>query len=354
MTLENSVRPSYPLPGNESSDTLAAALSGDPGAFASLTEPFRKELLSHCYRMLGSLEDAEDQVQETFLRAWRRLETYQGRATLRAWLYKIATNACLDALDRRPRRSLPTELSSPSDPARPPDPPVYEPVWIEPFPDELLAPSEAGPEARYESLESISFAFLIALQELPPRQRCALILGDVLDWQAAEIAGVLDISVSAVNSLLHRARSTLKGHYPRKSLPKPAPADERQEQLLERYLRAWEMADIDGIVSMLTRDATFPMPPLPAWYQGREAIRAFIEATSLAGEAAGRWRLLPIRANGRPGFAFYLRIEDTGKYLPFALQVLEFEGESLSDVITFGTPGLFPAFGLPSEVEVKV
>jgi RNA polymerase sigma-70 factor (ECF subfamily) len=229
---------------------------------------------------------------------------------------------------------------------------VNDPVWLEPFPDELLAPLEASPESRYESLESISFAFLIALQELPARQRCALILGDVLDWHAAEIAGALDVSVSAVNSLLHRARSTLKGRYPSKASARPAPADERQVQLLERYLRAWEAADIEVIVSMLTEDATFPMPPLPAWYQGRAAIRAFIQATSLAGEAAGRWRLRPIRANGQPGFAFYVRDENTGKYLPFALQILTFEGELLSEVITFGNPGLFPTFGLPAELPV--
>ena len=350
MAPDASARSSPPPAGEEYPDTLAAALAGDPAAFASLTGSFRNELLTHCYRMLGSLEDAEDQVQETLLRAWRRLETYQGRASIRAWLYKIATNTCLDALSRRPKRSLPAELSPPVDPSIPPGPPVYEPVWIEPYPDELLAPLEAGPEARYDSRESISFAFMIALQELPPRQRCALILGDVLDWQAAEIAGALDISVSAVNSLLHRARSTLKQRYSHKAVEKPYPTEERQKQLLERYLRAWETADIDGIVSMLTEEATFPMPPLPSWYQGRAAIRAFILATSLAGEAAGRWRLLPIRANGQPGFAFYVRDENTGIYLPFALQVLTFAGELLSDVTTFGTPGLFPAFDLPDEV----
>jgi RNA polymerase sigma-70 factor, ECF subfamily len=338
------------MTGSESQEDLSAALAGDQEAFASLTEPFRKELLAHCYRMLGSLEDAEDQVQETILRAWRRLETYQGRASLRAWLYKIATNACLDVLERRPRRSLPPDRSAPSSPSSPPDPEVNEPVWIEPFPDDLLAPLEAGPEARYESLESISFAFMIALQELPPRQRCALILGDVLDWQAAEIAGVLEVSVSAVNSLLHRARSTLKGHYPVHPAAQPMPADERQKKLLERYVHAWETADVEAIVLMLTEDAAFPMPPLPSWYRGRAAIRAFIEATSLEGEAAGRWRLLPVRANGQPGFAFYLRDENAGKYLPFALQVLKFDGELLCEVITFGTPGLFPAFNLPLEL----
>ena len=332
------------------SKNLEAALTGDSAAFASLTEPFRKELLTHCYRMLGSMEDAEDQVQETLLRAWRRLQTYQGKGTLRAWLYKIATNACLDVLAKLPRRSLPNKIYPPADPSIPPQAPMNEQVWIQPYSDELLAPVEASPEARYESRESISFAFMIALQDLPPRQRCALILGDVLDWQAAEIAETLDVSVSAVNSLLHRARSILKQRYPRESAEKTHLTEERQKQLLERYLHAWETADIDGIVSMLIEEAAFPMPPLPSWYQGRAAIRAFLMVTSLAGDAAGRWRLLPIYANGLPGFAFYLREENTRMYLPFALQVLSFEGELLSTVTTFGTPELFPAFSLPASL----
>lgn len=350
MTPDAVDRSFHPTSDEKYTDTLAAALDGNPEAFASMTEPHRKELLTHCYRILGSLEDAEDKVQETFLHAWRRLQTYQGKGSLRSWLYKIATNTCLDALAQRPKRSLPVELYSPADPSTPPEPPVNEPVWLEPYPDELLAPVEASPEARYDSHESISFAFMIALQELPARQRCALILGDVLDWQAVEIAEALDTSVSAVNSLLHRARSILKQRYPHKAVEKPNLTEEQQKQLLERYLRAWETADIEGIVSLLTEEATFPMPPLPSWYQGRTAIRAFLLATSLAGDAADRWRLLPIRANGLPGFAFYMREENTGKYLPFALQVLSFEGELLSDVTTFGTPRLFPAFNLPSNL----
>jgi RNA polymerase sigma-70 factor, ECF subfamily len=350
MTSNASDRFSHPTSGEDHQNLLAAALAGDRVAFASLTEPYRKELLSHCYRMLGSLEDAEDQVQETFLRAWRRLHTYQSKGSLRAWMYKIATNACLDVLAKRPKRSLPVELYPPADPSTSPGLPMNEPVWIQPYPDELLAPVESGPEARYESRESISFAFMIALQDLPARQRCALILGDVLGWPAAEIAEVLGITVSAVNSLLHRARSILKKRYPRKDAVKPYLTEERQKQLLERYLHAWEIADIDGIVSMLTEEANFPMPPLTSWYQGRAAIRAFILKTSLAGEASGRWRLLPIRANGLPGFAFYLREENTGEYLPFALQVLSFANELLSDVTTFGYPELFPAFNLPASL----
>lgn len=344
-------RHSHSETGRESTTTLSAARAGDQAAFASLIEPYRNELLTHCYRMLGSLEEAEDQVQETLLRAWRRLETYEGRASLRAWLYKIATNACLDALRRRPKRSLPAELCAPSDPSAPPDPPVMEPVWIEPYPDELLAPPEASPEARYEARESISLAFMVALQELPARQRCALILGDVLDWQAAEIAEALDTSTSSVNSLLQRARTTLKQRYQRPTAQLHQPTDKKLDQLLDRYLLAWETADIETIVAMLTEDATFPMPPLSSWYQGRNTIRDFIAATSLAGQAAGRWKLVPIRANNVPGFAFYVLDEGAGKYIPFALQLLQFEGELLSDVTTFGAPQLFPAFKLPAVLE---
>lgn len=333
-------------------ELLAAARDGDAGAFTSLTEPHRRELTTHCYRMLGSLQDAEDMVQETYLRAWRRLDTYEGRASFRAWLYKISTNACLDLLERRPKRTLPAGRSASGDPSTPPQPPVTDPIWIEPFPDELLAPSETNPEARYDAHESISLAFLVALQALPPRQRSVLILDDVLDWTAEEISGILGISLSAVNSLLYRARSTLKQRYPagRRVSSDSALVDDRMKQLLEQYLQAWESADIEGIVSMLKEDAAFPMPPMPVWYQGREAIRAFISATILAGDARGRWRLMPVRANGRHGFAFYRLDETSQKYTPFAIQVLSFQGDLLEDVTTFGYPFLFPAFGLPAEI----
>ena len=193
MSHDTVYRSSQSTPDEKYLDALAAALNGNPEAFASITEPHRKELMTHCYRILGSLEDAEDNVQETFLRAWRRLQTYQGKGSLRSWLYKIATNVCLDTLAHRPKRSLPVELYPPADPSLPPEPSVNAPVWLEPYPDELLSPVDASPEALYESRESISFAFMIALQELPVRQRCALILGDVLDWRAVEIANTLAI-----------------------------------------------------------------------------------------------------------------------------------------------------------------
>src|SRR5512135_253769 len=192
---------------------LAAARAGDQREFSRLTEPYRHELQLHCYRILGSLQDAEDIVQETLLRAWRRLETYEGRAPLRAWLYKIATNACFDALNKRPRRVLPTAQYAPADPRQPFAPPVAEPIWLEPYPDDLIAEPEAGPEARYSLRESVSLAFLAALQSLPARQRAALILCDVLDWHASEVSELLEITVSAVNSALHRARVTMQQQY---------------------------------------------------------------------------------------------------------------------------------------------
>jgi RNA polymerase sigma-70 factor, ECF subfamily len=330
---------------------LQAALAGDQAAFSLLVEPHRSELLTHCYRMLGSLQDAEDQVQETLLRAWRRLDTYAGRASFRAWLYKIATNACLDALKRRPRRCLPPDLR----PASPPtevQPPVNDPIWLEPFPDELLAPQDSGPEARYEALEGITLAFLSALQRLPPRQRSVLIFCDVLDWPADEVAGLLDTTPSAVNSMLYRARRSLAQHYSgrQEQDDQPILLDEETTRLLRRYVDAWEMADIETLVALLREDASFPMPPRPLWYYGRPDIRALITGVILAGEAVGRWHLLPARANGRQAFGLYVLNETRDGYTAYAIQVLTFQDGLLADVTTFGFPELFPFFGLDQEI----
>ncbi|MGE5124594.1 MAG: sigma-70 family RNA polymerase sigma factor [Acidobacteriaceae bacterium] len=329
--------------------TLAAARRGDREAFSNLTEPHRLELLTHCYRMLGSIEDAEDQVQETFLRAWRRLDTYEGRASFRAWLYKIATNACLDTLKGRPKRLLPPEITAPIRPSDPLPPPREAALWIEPFPEDLLAPTSTNPEARFDAYEGISLAFLVALQVLPSRQRSALILKDVLDWPMAEIADALGSTQSSVASVLHRARETMKQrHITRKResyrMSKP---DDRTRELLERYMHAWEAADIDGIVSLLTEEATFPMPPFPLWVRGKASIHDFISRAILSGEAHDRFRLIPIRANGQPGYAFYQKDELTRAYHPFALQVLTIEGNRISDATTFGFPSLFRFFNLP-------
>jgi RNA polymerase sigma-70 factor (ECF subfamily) len=335
------------------STTLAAARRGDNEAFSSLVEPHRLELLTHCYRMLGSLEDAEDQVQETFLRAWRRLETYEGRASLRAWLYKIATNACLDALERLPRRTLPEQSAAPVELSAPPPAPIQEPVWIQPFPDdwlhnEYLAPTSTNPEVRYDAYESISLAFLVALQVLPPRQRSVLIFKDVLGWSMAEIAETLSTTLSSVTSLVHRARMTMKqrnlgGKQDASRMRLP---DAQTRELLDRYVHAWESADIEGIVALLTDDVTFPMPPFPLCLVGKHAVQAFIQATLFSGDAHDRWKLTSIHANGQPGFAIYRLDESTPTYHPFALQVLTLLNDRISTATTFGFPSLFHYFNL--------
>ncbi|MGB8646114.1 MAG: sigma-70 family RNA polymerase sigma factor [Anaerolineae bacterium] len=318
--------------------------------FTQHAQAHRRELRVHCYRMLGSIQDAEDLVQETLLRAWQKLETYEGRASFRAWLYKIATNACLDTLDRRPRRVLPQARQPASDPHGPPGPPVMEPIWLEPIPDDLLADVEAGPDKRYEARETISLAFLAALQVLPPRQRAVLILRDVLDWHAEETATLLDLSLPAVNSALHRARTSMAKYYRRyglEGLSAPLP-DEEMSALLARYVHAWENTDLDELISLLKEEATFPMPPVPDWYQGKDAIRAFVSTIVMAGVTPGTWHFEPVRANGQPAFGWY-RLED-GVYRPFAIQVVTVEGNLIADITTFMNPALFPWFGLRPKI----
>ncbi len=333
---------------------LAAARTGNQHEFSSLTEPYRHELQLHCYRILGSFQDAEDMVQETMLRAWRRLDTYAGRASFRAWLYKIATNACLDTLAarNRPRRSLPAATTLAADPRQPVEPPAIEPIWIEPYPDELIAEVEESPEARYTLRESVTLAFLAALQRLPPRQRAVLILRDVLDWRASEVAELLELTVPAVNSALHRARATLARHYRasgRDALKAP-PAGDRLRTLLDRYVRAWESADVAGLTALLKDDATFSMPPSPSWYRGRDSIATFTALNLFGDSARGRWRLRSMRANGQPAFALYERDESTGKYPAVGVLVLTFDGDRIADMTTFLDPALVPRLGLPPEL----
>jgi RNA polymerase sigma-70 factor (ECF subfamily) len=329
---------------------LEAARSGDQTEFSGLTEPYRRELQVHCYRILGSFVEAEDLVQETFLRAWRRLDTFEGRASFRAWLYKIATNACLDALDKRnTQRSLPPTLSPPADPTQPLQPPQTDPVWLEPLPDDLLADVAEQPEARYTTRESVTLAFLVALQSLPPRQRAVLILCEVLDWKATEAADCLEMTVGAVSSALHRGRETLAQHYHGQGRETVKRAnDPTTRHLLDRYVRAWEAADVDALVSLLREDAIVAMPPVPSWFKGREAIGTFLAGSLLAGDAIGRWKLVPTQANASIAVAFYQQLEAGGPHVGAGIQIITVSDEGVSEIMAFMDPSLLPRFGLPA------
>jgi RNA polymerase sigma-70 factor, ECF subfamily len=331
---------------------LDPARRGDRDAFEHLAEPYRRELQLHCYRMLGSLRDAEDLVQETFLRAWRGLDRFEGRASFRHWLYRIATNACLNALAGRAsaHRILPETQGPPSD-QMPQGGPATEIAWLEPHPDaalEDLADAKPGPEARYEVHEAVQLAFVATIQHLPPRQRAVLLLRDVLGWSATETARLLDASVASVNSALQRAHATLKKQFPagRPSAP-PAP-DDRQRALLKRYVRAWESADLDSFVALLREDAVLSMPPWRQWYHGRAAIRAFFAWAWRLWACDGPFRLVPAAANRQPAFALYGRRQEGPEYRAHAIQLLTLEGDAIAALTFFVDPQLFAAFGLPA------
>ncbi len=331
-------------------EILNAALAGDRQAFGQLVEPHRNELMAHCYRFTGSVQDAEDMVQETMLRAWRKRDTYAGRATFRAWLYRIATNACLDKLKKASRRTLPSTNLPPTNPHDPFAPPINEPIWLEPLPDELLSGVSITPEARYSLQESVTLAFTIALQTLPPRQRAVLLLRDVLGWRSRETAQALEISLSAANSALFRARRTMEkaGAIPVLREPK-----DPVEPLLKQYIRAWKTADIDGLVKLIKEDASFVMPPSPSWYFGREAIATAIGNMLLAGEARGRWHLVRTQANAQPAFGFYQRDESSGEYHNFGVQVLTIAGDEVASISHFLNEDLFRRFGLPEKINPR-
>jgi RNA polymerase sigma-70 factor, ECF subfamily len=318
---------------------LEAARDGDEAAFERLIEPHRRELHAHCYRMLGSVHDAEDALQEAFLRAWRALDRFEGRSSLRSWLYKIATNTCLDAIGRRPKRVLPVDYAPAADPHRGPGEPITESVWVEPYPDERLGLDDglAGPDARYEQRESVELAFIAALQLLPANQRAVLVLRDVLGFSAKETAGALETTTAAVNSALQRARATAEERLPEQSQQETLRTlgDERVRELVERYMRAWERDDVDTVVEMLAEDATFGMPPLRTWFGGRDSIEVFLVGSPMSGQ--WRWRPLRVRANGQEALAFYSWDEAEGSYMPFALNVLTFKGERIADVTAFIT-----------------
>jgi RNA polymerase sigma-70 factor (ECF subfamily) len=319
---------------------LDQARQGDESAFEQLIEPHRAELHAHCYRMLGSVHDAEDALQEALLRAWRAIGKFEGRSSVRSWLYTIATNTSLNAIEKRPKRVLPIDYGPPSDPHGGPGVPLTEGILIEPYPDEPigLADGFAAPDARYELRESVELAFVAALQYLPPNQRAALIMREVLGFSAKEVAEALDTSVPSVNSALQRARAAVEERVPEQSQQATMRAlgDDGINQVVESYVDAWQRGDVQAVVAMLSEEATFSMPPLASWFgPGREEIATFLAAYPLNG--IWKWRYIRTRANGQEALAFYSWDDDAAAFIPFALNVLTLEGDKISHVTAFIT-----------------
>jgi RNA polymerase sigma-70 factor (ECF subfamily) len=316
---------------------LEAAREGNEDAFQRLVEPRRAELHAHCYRMLGSVHDAEDALQEVLLRAWRGLPRFEGRSSFRSWLYTIATNTCLNTIAARPKRVLPIDYGPAADPHTPPGEPLVESVWLEPYPDEMLGLEDgyAAPEARYEQRESVELAFIAALQHLPANQRAVLLLREVLGFSAREVADALETTVASVNSALQRARAAVDERVPEESQQATLRSlgDAAVRDLVDRYVDAWERRDVEAFVSMLAEDATFAMPPLATWYQGREGIATWAAEWPLSGD--WRWRAVFVRANGQPALGFYAWDAEEESFLPFALNVLTLRGRQISDVTAF-------------------
>jgi RNA polymerase sigma-70 factor (ECF subfamily) len=323
---------------------LQAARSGDESAYGRLIETYRGELHAHCYRMLGSTHDAEDAMQEVMLRAWRALKRFEGRSSLRSWLYTIATNTCLNAIERRPKRVLPIDYAPATDPHDGPGEPLIETVWVEPYPDEMMSLGDgfAGPDARYEVRESVELAFIAALQHLPANQRAVLILREVLGFSAKETAEALETSTASVNSALQRARAAVDEKLPEQSQQATLRTlgDEEIGELVDRYLKAWEQNDIDTVVSMLAEDVSFAMPPLASWFHGRDSLRTFLGGWPMSG--AWDWKGIPTRANGQPAIAYYAWDPDEKAYMPFALNVLTFRGREIADVVAFVNRSIEP------------
>jgi len=349
----NRLRASYDSHVSHDSDSVLRAAQGrDEEAFSLLAEPLRREILAHCYRMLGSLHEAEDTVQEAFLRAWRGIHKFEPRTSFRAWLYKIATNACLDVLRARPARILPNSMYPAADPREPIGNRVDELHWLEPFPDVSLPSTPNDPEARYVRRECMSLAFIAALQHLPRRQRATLILCDVLDWRASEVAELLGMTISAVNSALHRARVTMTRYHSTNGRLPPL-NDQRLLRVVNEFVDAMEAGDLPRLIATLTADARWIMPPLSTWYQGRDAIATFIATRVFAARARGiaRRRLLTW-ANGQPALALYHQAPARRVYEAFALQVLAVDESSwqIAEVTTFLNADLFRAFSLAREM----
>jgi RNA polymerase sigma-70 factor (ECF subfamily) len=330
---------------------LDAARAGDKDAFGRLVEPRRAELHAHCYRMLGSVHDAEDALQDALLRAWRGLPGLEERSSLRTWLYRIATNASLDAIARRPKRVLPIDYGPPGEHDRDPGEPVVASVWVEPYPDDVIGLEDgyAAPEARYEQREAVELAFIAALQHLPPRQRAVLILREVLGFSAREVAEALESTPASVNSALQRARKAVDERLPERSQQTTLRAlgDERVRELVKRFTDAFENGEVEAILAMLADEATFAMPPYAEWCRGRDAIA---ESWLMPSGPAPRLRYVRTRANGQLAVGAYCRDPGSGAYLPIALDVLTLRGAEIVEVTAFRAPEVFAHFGLPGEL----
>ncbi|HEY3870633.1 MAG TPA: sigma-70 family RNA polymerase sigma factor [Actinocrinis sp.] len=338
------------------SSDLDLARTGDGAAFTRLVEPLRRELHAHCYRMLGSMHDADDALQDALLRAWRAIPRFEGRSSLRTWLYTVATRTCLDVIETRGKRALPVDLGPSSDHAMLADKPLTEVAWLGPYPDSGLAGT--GPAARYEQREAVELAFIAALQHLPGNQRAALLLFEVLGFSAAEIAATMDTTVASVNSALQRARRIVEEKIPSATQQQTLRqiGDKRLQEIVAEYAGALERGDADTLVALLTEDVTWSMPPLPAWYHGIAAVTDFAVQVPLG--SCGAWRNLPITANGQPAVAQYLRggaDGPTGPYRRWAITVLTMRSagpgeERIGELISFLGAEHFDAFGLPAEL----
>ena len=321
---------------------MTASLSDE---FISRSERYRPELIAHCYRMLGSLADAEDAVQETYVRAWRSFGSFEARSSERTWLYRIATNTCLTALQRRPRRVLPSGLGAPSDdPSAPPGPAETAVPWLQPFPDAMLSADADDPAAIVATRDSVRLALIASLQYLPSRQRAVLILRDVLAWPAADVAELLGMSVAAVKSALQRARARLSEAAPAADQVSELTEPQHRE-LLDRYIAAFQNADAAALERLLREDATLEAPPLRTWYSGIKFCMPYLAAHVLG--SPGHWRMLPARANGQPAVAAYYRGSDGG-YRPYGIAVLTATAGGISRITAFGDPALVTAFGFPA------
>lgn len=347
---ENFTRTADPQPDDGADAGLARARAGDDAAFTRLVEPLRRELHVHCYRMLGSAHDADDALQDALVRAWRGLARFEGRSSLRSWLYTVATRTCLDTVKSRGRRAMPVDLSPSSERAVVGDVALSEVAWLGPYPDAGLTGDLAGPDARYEQREAVELAFVAALQHLTGNQRAALLLFEVLGFSAAEIAEMMDTTTVSVNSALQRARRIVAEKVPSRTQQQTLREvdDARVREIVAGFSAALEDGDADALVALLTQDVTWSMPPLPHWYHGLEAVADFAVRVPITG--CGDWRHLPTSANGQPAVGCYLWDDDAGAHLAWSVDVLTLRGDRIAEITSFVGPDNLALLGLPASL----